>query len=351
MNIQNNDATQKRKDEHISICLNNPVQGEGITTGLEKWRFKHLSLPELDFEAIDISTTMFGKQVKTPLLISSMTGGTERAFHINQALAEAAEERGWTLALGSMKVALKQSDLAYSFQLRKYAPTIPIIANLGLVSLNYGLDADHCMQAVELSGADALVFHLNSLQEVFQPEGDTNFSGLLKKLESVVSRLPIPIGVKEVGWGIDAEARDRLLSIGVQFIDVAGAGGTSWSQVEHYRTQSTVQYFASESFIDWGNATADCLLELRDGMQSKMLIGSGGLNNGVDAAKVIALGADAAGFGRTLLAHAVDTESTSQQQSIIERLATIEYELKVSMFGIGAQHIDELKRHHRLIRS
>lgn len=141
------------------------------------------------------------------------------------------------------------------------------------------------------------------------------------------------------------------MSIGVQFIDVAGAGGTSWSQVEHYRTQSTVQYFASESFIDWGNATADCLLELRDGMQSKMLIGSGGLNNGVDAAKVIALGADAAGFGRTLLAHAVDTESTSQQQSIIERLATIEYELKVSMFGIGAQHIDELKRHHRLIRS
>ena len=350
MNNLNNDVTQKRKDEHISICLEKPVQGEGITTGLEKWRFKHLSLPEMDFAAIDLTSTMFGKQIKAPLFISSMTGGTERAYRINQALAAAAEVRGWALALGSMKVALNQSDLAYSFQLRKYAPTIPIIANLGLVSLNYGLTEEHCLRAVELAEADALVFHLNSLQEVFQPEGDTNFSGLLQKLESVVKRSSVPIGVKDVGWGIDAEVRDRLIQIGIQFIDVAGAGGTSWSQVEHYRTPpSTIQYYASSSFLDWGNSTADCLLELRDGMEQCALFGSGGLNNGVDAAKVIALGADAAGFGRTLLAHAVD--SSAPQQTIVERLATIEYELKAAMFGIGVQHIDKLKHHSRLVPS
>src|SRR5690606_31293414 len=135
--------------------------------------------------------------------------------------------------------------------------------------------------------------HLNSLQEVFQPEGDTNFSGLLQKLESVVKRSSVPIGEKDVGWGIDAEVRDRLIQIGIQFIDVAGAGGTSWSQVEHYLTPpSTIPYYASSSFLDWGNSTTHCLREVRHGMEHCALFRSGGLNNGVDAAKVIALGAD-----------------------------------------------------------
>lgn len=350
MDIQNEHETQQRKDEHITICLDKPVQGKGITTGLEKWRFKHLSLPEIDFNAIDLSTTMFGKTVKTPLLISSMTGGTERAFQINRSLAIAAEQQGWSLALGSMKVALEKPELAYSFQLRQYAPSIPIIANIGLVSLNYGINTKDCQRIVELAEADALVFHLNSMQEIFQPKGDTNFSGLLQKLEEVVKYLDVPVGIKDVGWGIDTEVRDKMLEIGIEFVDVAGAGGTSWSQVEHFRTTSAIQYAASESFIDWGNSTADCLIELRDGMQKRMLIGSGGLRNGVDAAKVMALGADSAGFGRTLLAHAIEAPNRQQEYSIIERLATIEYEMKAAMFGIGAPHIEALKRNQRLIR-
>lgn len=343
---QHNDQTVKRKDEHISICLEQPVQGQGITTGLEKWKFKHLSLPEINFSDIDLSTTLFGKQVATPLLISSMTGGTEQANRINHTLAAAAEQRGWSLGLGSMRVAIEHPELAYSFQLRSYAPTIPIIANLGLVSLNYGIGIEQCRQVVALAEADALVFHMNSLQEVFQPEGDTNFAGLLRKLEAVIARLEVPVGVKEVGWGIDAEVRDRMLAIGVQFIDVAGAGGTSWSQVEHYRTHSAIQRAAATSFADWGIPTADCLLELRDGMQQHTLIGSGGLHTGIDAAKVLALGADAAGFGRTLLSHAVAAEDG---QAINERLATIEYELKAAMFGIGARTIAQLQRNQRLI--
>lgn len=338
--------TAKRKDEHISICLEQPVQGQGITTGLEKWRFKHLALPEINFSEIDLSTTMFGKKTATPLLVSSMTGGTELANRINAALALAAERRGWALGLGSMRVALEQPQFAYGFQLRQYAPSIPIIANLGLVSLNYGIEAAQCRQLVELAEADALVFHMNSMQEVFQPEGDTNFAQLLGKLEAVIDKLAVPVGVKEVGWGIDAEVRDKMLSIGVAFIDVAGAGGTSWSQVEHYRTSSAIQRQAALSFADWGMATADCLLELRDGMKQSMLIGSGGLQTGVDAAKVLALGADAAGFGRALLSHAV---ASGDEQSVEEKMAVVEYELQAAMFGIGARSIAQLQRHQRLI--
>lgn len=350
MNLFEHDAkhrTVKRKDEHIAICLDQSVQGEGITTGLERWRFKHLALPEINFSEIDLSTTMFGKSVATPLLVSSMTGGTELANRINRALALAAERRGWALGLGSMRVAIEQPKFAHGFQLREYAPTIPIIANLGLVSLNYGIGIKQCQEMLELADADALVFHMNSMQEVFQPEGDTNFSGLLSKLEAIIKGVKVPVGVKEVGWGIDAEVRDALLGIGVQFIDVAGAGGTSWSQVEHYRTSSAIQRQAALSFADWGISTADSLHELRDGMEQSMLIGSGGLHNGVDAAKVIALGADAAGFGRTLLAHAVAEDEAA---SLEDRMAIIEYELRAAMFGIGARSIAELKRHKRLLR-
>jgi len=350
MNLFGHDAkhqTVKRKDEHIAICLDQSVQGEGITTGLERWRFKHLALPEINFNEIDLSTMMFGKTIATPLLVSSMTGGTELANKINVSLALAAERRGWALGLGSMRVAIEQPKLAYGFQLRQYAPTIPIISNLGLVSLNYGIGIKQCQQMLELADADALVFHMNSMQEVFQPEGDTNFAGLLGKLEVIIKGLNVPVGVKEVGWGIDAEVRDALLGIGVQFVDVAGAGGTSWSQVEHYRTSSAIQRQAALSFADWGISTADSIVELRDGMNNCMLIGSGGLQNGVDAAKVLALGADAAGFGRTLLSHAV---ADADGASLEERMAIVEYELRAAMFGIGAANIAALKGNKRLLQ-
>lgn len=351
--------TSRRKDEHISICLDQNVQAQGITTGLERWRFLHNSLPNLDFKKIDLSTTIFDKKVSTPLLISSMTGGTELASRINIQLARAAEERGWTLALGSMRAAIEHEELAYSFQMRKYAPTIPIIANIGLVQLNYGVTIDQCMRAVELAEADALVFHVNSMQEVFQPEGDTNFFGLLRKLEQLIAHAKVPIGVKEVGWGIDANTAKTLQSIGVSFIDVAGAGGTSWSQVERYRTSSSIQYAAASSFADWGLSTADSIREVESQATDCFIIGSGGLRNGVDAAKAIALGAHAAGFGRTLLQKAVQSlsinealkqiDSDSEINPLLQLMEIIEYELKVTMFGIGSQNISTLRKHERLI--
>ncbi|MFN3929561.1 MAG: type 2 isopentenyl-diphosphate Delta-isomerase, partial [Thermoflexus sp.] len=222
----------QRKADHIRINLEEDVSFGQLTTGFERLRFVHRALPELDLQEVDLSTTFFGKTLKAPLLISSMTGGTEEAGRINRNLAEAAQARGIAMGLGSMRAALERPELLPTFQVRRYAPDILLFANLGAVQLNYGYTVDHCRRAVELVKADALILHLNPLQEALQPEGDTNFAGLLRKIEAVCKALPVPVVVKEVGWGISEEVARLLADAGVAAIDVAGAGGTSWSQVE-----------------------------------------------------------------------------------------------------------------------
>lgn len=225
-----------RKTEHIRLCLEEEVGAEGISTGFDKYMFRHNALPELNFEDISLKTTFLGAPVRTPFLISSMTGGSELAAMINDRLAEAAERRGWAMGVGSVRAAVERNELSSTFAVRRKAPSIPIIANLGAVQLNYGFSTEDCMRAVEIVGADMLVLHLNSLQEVFQPEGNNAFGGLLSRIEDICRSLPIPVGVKEVGWGIDGVTAKRLRGAGVAFIDVAGAGGTSWSQVEKFRS-------------------------------------------------------------------------------------------------------------------
>lgn len=331
-------STERRKAEHIRICLEEEVTGRRITTGFERYRFRHAALPELDFEQIDLTAAFIGKPVRAPLLISSMTGGTDAAAAINRRLAEAAESRGWAMGLGSVRAALERSELISTFVVRDVAPTIPIIANLGAVQLNLGYGVDECRRAVELAEADGLVLHLNGLQELFQPEGDTNFADLLPKIEQVCAKLSVPVGVKEVGWGIDGACARRLSEAGVRFIDVAGAGGTSWSQVEKFRTTDPIRRAAAEAFAEWGTPTADCVSECASARLPCELVASGGLETGVDAAKALALGAHMAGFGRSLLGSAV--ESTAEAEAT---LARIEFELKVAMFGIGAARIEALR--------
>ena len=245
--------TKRRKSEHIDIALEKDVAGSGITTHFEQYRFIHHALPEIDFSEITLATQFLGKPLKAPFLISSMTGGTERGWEINRTLATIAEEKGWAMGLGSVRAAIEHPETAYTFYVRKYAPTIPILANLGAVQFNYGYGIDQCRQVVELTEADALLLHLNSMQEVFQPEGDTNFKNLLKKIETVCKKLEVPGRVKEVGWGICGETARQLVDVGVSFIDVAGAGGTSWSQVEKFRTQDLLRREAAEAFADWAS--------------------------------------------------------------------------------------------------
>lgn len=329
---------QTRKNEHIDIVLHEEVNAAKITSGLDRFRLRHNALPELDFAQICLQTFFLNKQLRAPFIVSSMTGGTTFAHEINLRLAEVAETNGWAMAVGSMRAAIENEQLSDSFKVRSVAPSIPLIANIGAVQLNYGFTVDHCQRAVEMIEADALVLHLNALQEVFQPEGNTNFAGLLSKIEQLCRKIEVPIGVKEVGWGIDAETAIKLVDAGVEFIDVAGAGGTSWSQVEKYRASDPIYKRAAEAFADWGNTTADCITEVRNSLPNQVIIGSGGINNGVDAAKALCLGADLVGFGQALLAAAVQSTNNLQQL-----FAQIELELRIAMFAVGVQTIEELK--------
>lgn len=333
----------KRKTEHIQLCLTDEVEGVGKTTGLEGVDFIHNALPEIDFNEIEIATEFLGKRLNAPFLVSSMTGGSELAGSINRNLAAAAEKRGWAVALGSTRALLESEAYHGSFLIRDIAPTVPIIANLGAVQLNCGYGAEQCREIVERTGADSLVLHFNSLQEVVQDGGDLNFKDLLPKIEKLAADLDVPVGAKEVGFGIDGEAAKRLHEAGIAYIDVAGAGGTSWSQVEKLRTQDPLRKAAAEAFNGWGLPTKECIVSVRQELPDVPVIASGGMKSGLDGAKAIALGADMTGFARQLL-HA----ATESQQSAENLMEQIEFELKMAMFGIGAGTIADLQATNRM---
>lgn len=336
-------SIERRKSEHIEISLQEKVTGESITTGLEAYRFMHNALPEIDFEEISLETEFLNTSCNTPFLISSMTGGTAFAEMINRNLATAAEEKGWILALGSTRALLDSGGHRESFFMREYAPNVPIIANLGAVQLNYGYSLAECQKIIEMTDANMLVLHLNSIQEVIQKNGDTNFQGLLRKIEQLCRALEVPVGVKEVGWGIDGGVARKLIDAGVAFIDVAGAGGTSWSQVEKYRSDEKIKQVAAEAFNSWGIPTTESVQLVRNECAQIPLIASGGIQTGVDAAKTLALGADFVGIGRSILQAA--TESV---EAVIENMSIREMELQMAMFGIGATTIDALQQTTRL---
>jgi len=332
-----------RKTEHIRLCLTENVEGVDVTTGLEGITFIHNALPEINFHDIKIETAFLDKKLKAPFLVSSMTGGSELAEKINIHLASASEEKGWIFALGSTRALLESDAHKDSFLIREYAKTVPIIANLGAVQLNYGYGVEECRRLIEKTEADSLVLHLNSLQEIVQDEGDVNFENLLPKIEQICRELEVPVGVKEVGFGIDGTVAKKLYDIGIHYIDVAGAGGTSWSQVEKLRSKDPLRIAAAEAFNSWGIPTKECLVSVKHKVPQAPLIASGGMKSGHDAAKAITLGADVVGFARQLLQAA--TEST---ESVIRVMEQIEFELKMVMFGIGAKTITDLKETKRV---
>ncbi|WP_337019942.1 type 2 isopentenyl-diphosphate Delta-isomerase [Oceanobacillus massiliensis] len=333
----------QRKTEHIRLCLTGNVKGVNKSTGLEGINFLHNALPEINFADITLETSFLNKKLKAPFLVSSMTGGTELATKINQNLALAAEEKGWALGIGSTRAFLESDQHKESFLIRKQAPTAPLIANIGAVQFNYGYGAEDCQRIIEKTGADSIVLHLNSLQEAVQDGGDLNFENLLPKIEQVCKTLGAPVGVKEVGFGIDGEAAERLYNAGISYIDVAGAGGTSWSQVEKLRSRDPLKKAAAEAFNNWGNPTKDCIVSVRSKLPEAPIVASGGMKTGVDAAKAITIGADIIGFARQLLKAA-----TESAEDVIQTMEQIELELKMTMFGIGVKNLDELKNTKRV---
>ncbi len=311
----------------------------GRRSGLSQLQFVHNSLPEIDLAEVDCGLRFLGRPLQAPILISSMTGGTPEARRINRALAEAAQQHGVALGLGSQRAALETPALAGTFQVRDLAPDILLLANLGAVQLNYGYEVSHCRRAVEMIGADALILHLNALQEALQPEGDTRFSGLLRRIEAVCHALEVPVIAKEVGWGISAETARRLVNVGVAAIDVAGAGGTSWSQVEMHRARDGHQRQLAAAFREWGLPTADAVQQVRQALPEIPLIASGGLRGGLDIAKCLALGADLGGIAGPFLRNAaVSVEAVSAAL----RLATAE--VRTAMFATGCRNLADLRR-------
>lgn len=329
---------EQRKADHIRINVEEDVSFKLLTTGLENYYFMHQALPEIDFALIDTSTELFDKRLSTPILISSMTGGTTEAHQINLTLAEAAQEIGIAMGLGSVRAAIEDQELAYTFQVRNVAPDILLFANLGAVQFNYGYGIDECRRAVDICEADALILHFNALQEAVQPEGDHNFANILSMVEAVCRQLPIPVIAKEVGWGFSREAARMLSSAGIAAIDVAGSGGTSWSQVEMFRAPTRRHARVAGAFIDWGIPTADSILYCRQGAPGIPIIASGGIKNGIDVAKCIALGAVIAGMAGDFLRAAVN----GGVEAVIDIAGAVTDELKVAMFCSGSADISAL---------
>jgi len=337
--------TEQRKADHIQINLEQDVSFGQLTTGLERYRFVHQAAPELDLARVDTGCQVLGKQLRAPLLISSMTGGTERADQINQSLARAAQETGIAMGLGSLRAALEEPGLLASFQVRRVAPDILLLANLGAVQLNYGYGLDECRRLVDLVEADGLVLHFNALQEALQPEGNTNFSGLLDKVAALCRGLHVPVIAKEVGYGFSVETARRLAEAGVTAIDVAGSGGTSWSQVEMYRATSQMQRQVAAAFRDWGIPTAESIQMVRQAAPNLLIIASGGLRDGVDVAKAIGLGARLAGMAAPFLKAAVVSD-----EAVLEVIQVVLVQLRIAMFCIGARNLDELYATPHLVR-
>ena len=334
--MERNSEISTRKKDHININLQKDVNSSN-TTGTEKFRLIHNALPDLDFQKIDPSVTLFQKKLSFPLQISSMTGGTKNASELNRIFAETAEKHQIALGVGSQRIGIEDPQKMDTFRVRKYAPTTLLFSNLGAVQLNYGIGVDECRKAVEEIGADALILHLNPLQEVLMENGDTNFSGLIEKIGAVASKLSVPIILKEVGWGISWKVAKELIDAGVSAIDVAGAGGTSWSEVEMHRASDSIRKAVASGFRNWGISTIDALLEIRNHDQEALVFASGGLRNGIDIVKCIALGADLCGIARPFLQKAVESKT-----ALDEFILILKQQVKVTMFAIGAQKIQEI---------
>jgi len=331
-----------RKSDHLEICLEENVQARDVTTGFEEIYLVHRALPEVDHSKIDLSTTVFNHKFSAPIIVEAITGGVEKAIKINAALAKAIEKLGLGMGVGSQRAAIEDSRLERTFAVaREKAPNAFLIANLGGAQLVRGYGVKEAKKAVKMLNADALAIHLNPLQEAVQPEGETSYAGLLKKIEEIVHALDVPVIVKETGAGIAAEDAKKLETIGVAGIDVAGVGGTSWAAVEYHRAKRQGDAFhqrLGEVFWDWGIPTSASLIETTQLLRTP-IIASGGIRSGIDVAKALALGASLVG-----MAHPVLDSAFHGAEDVEKKLQLIIEELRNTMFLVGANSVHKLSR-------
>jgi len=333
--------TEERKTEHIRICLEEDVKAKKITTGFDDVFLLHRALPEINQKDINMSTQVFNHKFSAPLIITGITGGTEKALKINASIAAAVEELGIGMGVGSQRAALENPKLERTYSIvRKKAPTAFILANMGAPQIRGENCLSQVKKAVKMVNADALVVHLNPLQEAVQPEGETDYSEVLQKIRELSSSLDVPVIVKETGAGISAEDAKKLVEAGVSGIDVAGAGGTSWAAVEYYRAKQRGDVFGEElgrDLWDWGIPTVVTLVEVAQSVNVP-IIASGGVRTGSNVAKALALGAALAGFAAPVLG-----PSLKDNEEVRRRIELVIRQLKTVMFLVGAPSIDKLK--------
>lgn len=330
---------ERRKRDHISIVMSGAAQ-HSAPAGFDRIRFLHNALPEVDHDAISLATSFLGKPLRLPFLASSMTGGPDVAGGVNRAIAEAAQELGFAMGVGSQRIALTTSERSgLGPELRRLAPDVPVYANLGAVQLVSGMGLEDARRAVGQIGADALILHLNPLQEALQPGGDRNWRGVEAAIAGLARGLQVPIIAKEVGSGISGEAARRLVNCGVAAIDVAGAGGTSWAAVEGNRAAGPGGQNLGELFRDWGIPTAECLMSVREACPETPLIASGGIRHGLDAAKAIRLGAALAGQAAAILPAAL--EGT---EAVIRHVGQFAAALRIACFATGSRDLAALSK-------
>jgi isopentenyl-diphosphate delta-isomerase len=328
------EETRKRKADHIRICLEHKAQARNATTGFEDIHLIHKALPEIDRAKINLSTTVFGHKFAAPIIIGAMTGGTEEATKINAAIAETVEKLHLGMGVGSQRAAIEDKQLAKTFAVaRKKAPTAFLIANIGGVQLVHGFGVKEVKKAMDMIEADAVAIHLNALQETVQPEGQTNFEGVLAKICEIAGALDKQVIVKETGAGIAAEEARKLEAADVKAIDVGGLGGTSFAAVEYYRTEKEKARFQAEAFWDWGTPTAMSLVEVTHTVKIPV-IASGGLRTGTDVAKALALNACMCSLSQPVLEAAV--KGAKETENILRCLAE---ELRNAMFLVGAKDV------------
>jgi len=325
------EETEKRKVEHIKICLNEDVQFRK-SNGFERFEFIHNALPDINFDEIDMRIKFLGKEFEYPVFIEAMVGGTEMAKDINRNLALAAQKLGIGMGVGSQRAMLENDKLLSTYYVRDIAPDIFLVGNIGAIQLlNY--DIERIIDMVKEIEADALAIHLNAAQEIVQPEGDRNWKGVYERIKELCKRANFPIIAKEVGNGINGEIAKKLVNAGVKAIDIAGAGGTSWVKVEYYRKGVN-----AEPFFEWGIPTADALRSCTASVKIP-IIASGGIYNGLDAAKAIAMGATLVGIARPLLNPAI-----KGWEEVVAFLKNYINEMKIAMFLVNAKNLNELKK-------
>lgn len=338
------DELSRRKDDHLDIVLDPLRAGTRIGAGWDAFQFEHCALPELDLADIDLTSSLLGISLQAPLLISSMTGGAYRSVAINRHLAEAAQALGIAMGVGSQRVSLQAgNDQGLTRELRRIAPDIPLLANIGAAQLIEADGMDLAHRAVDTLEANGLIIHLNPLQEAVQPEGDRQWRGVLAQIARVVTSLKVPVIIKEVGAGLSASVAQSLVEAGVQVIDVAGAGGTSWAAVEGERATLAADRAVAMAFAGWGIPTATYIQTVRQALPQVQLIASGGVRDGVEAAKAIRLGADIVGQAAGVLPGA-----TLSTEAVIEHFEVIIRQLRVACFCTGSANLAGL-RHARLL--